>query len=143
VRQIVADFSATFRPKDIVTSQVRQNVAASIDEDSRPRQHDGVFLTLRIYTGNPNIQRKPTCGDLGLRAAGAVPACGRSPRSSKVRPVRSRFCGLRRSWAVWNGWPRMRHIGAPPDTVFFDVVEIIVERAGTEAPERAAYKTAA
>ena len=42
----------------------------------------------------------------------------------------------------------MRDIGTPPDTVFFDVIDIIIERAGTRAVERplaspAAYKTAA
>jgi hypothetical protein len=42
----------------------------------------------------------------------------------------------------------MRDIGTPPDTVFFDVIDIIIERAGKRAVERplaspAAYKTAA
>jgi hypothetical protein len=42
----------------------------------------------------------------------------------------------------------MRDIGTPPDTVFFDVIDIIIERAGKRSPERssispAAYKTAA
>ena len=42
----------------------------------------------------------------------------------------------------------MRDIGTPPDTVFFDVIDIIIERAGKRTAERppappAAYKTAA
>jgi hypothetical protein len=37
----------------------------------------------------------------------------------------------------------MRDIGTPPDTVFFDVIDIIIERAGKRAPERPAYRTAA
>ena len=45
----------------------------------------------------------------------------------------------------------MRDIGTPPDTVFFDVIDIIIERAGKRSPERPAaspakpttYKTAA
>jgi hypothetical protein len=37
----------------------------------------------------------------------------------------------------------MRDIGTPPDTVFFDVIDIIIERAGKPAPERRTYKTAA
>ena len=42
----------------------------------------------------------------------------------------------------------MRDIGTPPDTVFFDVIDIIIERAGKRTVERplavpAAYKTAA
>lgn len=36
----------------------------------------------------------------------------------------------------------MRDIGTPPDTVFFDVIDIIIERAGKRAPERPAYRTA-
>jgi hypothetical protein len=28
----------------------------------------------------------------------------------------------------------MRDIGTPPDTVFFDVIDIIIERAGKRAP---------
>jgi hypothetical protein len=32
----------------------------------------------------------------------------------------------------------MRDIGTPPDTVFFDVIEVIIERAGKAAPERKA-----
>jgi hypothetical protein len=37
----------------------------------------------------------------------------------------------------------MRDIGTPPDTVFFDVIDIIIERAGKPAPTRTVYKTAA
>ena len=37
----------------------------------------------------------------------------------------------------------MRDIGTPPDTVFFDVIDIIIERAGKPAPARTVYKTAA
>jgi hypothetical protein len=42
----------------------------------------------------------------------------------------------------------MRAIGTLPDTVFFDVIDIIIERAGKRTAERppappAAYKTAA
>jgi DNA-binding transcriptional regulator YdaS (Cro superfamily) len=42
----------------------------------------------------------------------------------------------------------MRDIGTLPDTVFFDVIDIIIERAGKRTAERplaspAAYKTAA
>ena len=45
----------------------------------------------------------------------------------------------------------MRDIGTPPDTVFFDVIDIIIERAGKRTAERplavqaqpVAYKTAA
>jgi len=42
----------------------------------------------------------------------------------------------------------MRDIGTPPDTVFFDVIDIIIERAGKRTVERslaapALYKTAA
>jgi hypothetical protein len=45
----------------------------------------------------------------------------------------------------------MRDIGTPPDTVFFDVIDIIIERAGKRIAERPAvspaqavsYKTAA
>jgi len=45
----------------------------------------------------------------------------------------------------------MRDIGTPPDTVFFDVIDIIIERAGKRSAERPAlvparpapYKTAA
>lgn len=29
----------------------------------------------------------------------------------------------------------MRDIGTPPDTVFFDVIDIIIERAGKPAPD--------
>jgi hypothetical protein len=37
----------------------------------------------------------------------------------------------------------MRDIGTPPDTVFFDVIDIIIERAGKRSPERPAYRSAA
>jgi hypothetical protein len=37
----------------------------------------------------------------------------------------------------------MRDIGTPPDTVFFDVIDIIIERAGKRAPERVEYRAAA
>jgi hypothetical protein len=37
----------------------------------------------------------------------------------------------------------IRDIGTPPDALFFDVIEIIIERAGKPVPERQAYKTAA
>jgi hypothetical protein len=37
----------------------------------------------------------------------------------------------------------MRDIGTPPDALFFDVIEIIIERAGKSVPERPIYKTAA
>ena len=37
----------------------------------------------------------------------------------------------------------MRDIGTPPDTIFFDVIDIIIERAGKSAPERRTYKAAA
>ena len=37
----------------------------------------------------------------------------------------------------------MRDIGTPPDTVFFDVIDIIIERAGKRAAERVGYRAAA
>ncbi len=37
----------------------------------------------------------------------------------------------------------VRGIGTPPDTVFFDVIEIIIEQAGKAAPERPEYRSAA
>ena len=37
----------------------------------------------------------------------------------------------------------MRDIGTPPDTVFFDVIDLIIESAGKRTPERPAYRTAA
>jgi hypothetical protein len=37
----------------------------------------------------------------------------------------------------------MRDIGTPPDTVFFDVIDIIIERAGKRLNERPALRTAA
>ena len=38
----------------------------------------------------------------------------------------------------------LRDIGTPPDTLFFDVIDIIIERAGKAVPERrAAYPTRA
>ncbi len=37
----------------------------------------------------------------------------------------------------------MRDIGTPPDTLFFDVIDIIIESAGTRAAERPSYGTAA
>jgi hypothetical protein len=37
----------------------------------------------------------------------------------------------------------MRDIGTPPDTIFFDVIDIIIERAGQPAPALRTYKTAA
>jgi hypothetical protein len=37
----------------------------------------------------------------------------------------------------------MRDIGTPPDTIFFDVIDIIIERAGKPAPGHRIYKTAA
>jgi hypothetical protein len=37
----------------------------------------------------------------------------------------------------------MRDIGTPPDTVFFDVIDIIIERAGKRSSERPAYRSAA
>ena len=37
----------------------------------------------------------------------------------------------------------MRDIGTPPDALFFDVIEIIIERAGKQVPERAAALTTA
>jgi hypothetical protein len=37
----------------------------------------------------------------------------------------------------------MRNIGTPPDTVFFDVIDIIIERAGKRSPERPLYRSAA
>jgi hypothetical protein len=37
----------------------------------------------------------------------------------------------------------LRGIGTPPDTVFFDVIDIIIERAGKRAPERPAPQKAA
>jgi hypothetical protein len=37
----------------------------------------------------------------------------------------------------------MRDIGTPPDTVFFDVIDIIIERAGKRSPERPALLNAA
>jgi hypothetical protein len=43
-----------------------------------------------------------------------------------------------RQLAYW-----MRDVGTPPDTVFFDVIGIIIERAGKASPERPAYRTAA
>ncbi|HJQ81278.1 MAG TPA: hypothetical protein VJ828_15060 [Lacipirellulaceae bacterium] len=37
----------------------------------------------------------------------------------------------------------LRDIGAPPDIVFFDVIDIIIERAGEAGPDRGEYRTAA
>jgi hypothetical protein len=37
----------------------------------------------------------------------------------------------------------MRDIGTPPDTVFFDVIDIIIESAGKRVSELPAYRTAA
>jgi hypothetical protein len=37
----------------------------------------------------------------------------------------------------------IRDIGTPSDTVFFDVIDIIIERAGKGPAERPAYRTAA
>ena len=37
----------------------------------------------------------------------------------------------------------MRDIGTPPDTVFFDVIDIIIESAGTRPLEGRSYRTAA
>lgn len=37
----------------------------------------------------------------------------------------------------------LRDIGTPPDTVFFDVIDIIIERAGKRLAERPAYRSAA
>ena len=36
-----------------------------------------------------------------------------------------------------------RDIGTPPDTVFFDVIDIIIESAGIRTPERPSYSPAA
>jgi len=43
-----------------------------------------------------------------------------------------------RQLAYW-----LRDIGTPPDTVFFDVIDIIIERAGEAGPNRREYRTAA
>jgi hypothetical protein len=37
----------------------------------------------------------------------------------------------------------MRDVGTPPDTVFFDVIDVIIESAGTRAPEHPSYSPAA
>ena len=37
----------------------------------------------------------------------------------------------------------VRDIGTPPDALFFDVIEIIIERAGKQMPELPEYRTAA
>ena len=37
----------------------------------------------------------------------------------------------------------MRDIGTPPDTVFFDVIDIIIESAGTRPSENRNYRPAA
>jgi hypothetical protein len=37
----------------------------------------------------------------------------------------------------------MRGIGTPPDRVFFDVIEVIIEYAGKEPAERPVYRNAA
>ena len=37
----------------------------------------------------------------------------------------------------------MRDIGTPPDTLFFDVIAIIIEQAGKTPPEQPAYRPAA
>jgi hypothetical protein len=37
----------------------------------------------------------------------------------------------------------MRDIGTPPDTVFFDVIDIIIETAGTRPLERRSYRNVA
>ena len=37
----------------------------------------------------------------------------------------------------------VRDIGTPPDALFFDVIEIIIERAGKPVPEHAALRAAA
>ena len=36
----------------------------------------------------------------------------------------------------------MRDIGTPPDTLFFDIIDIIIESAGARAPERPSYRAA-
>lgn len=37
----------------------------------------------------------------------------------------------------------MQDVGTPPDTVFFDVIDIIIESAGTRRPERPSWRAAA
>jgi hypothetical protein len=37
----------------------------------------------------------------------------------------------------------MRDIGTPPDTLFFDVIAIIIEQAGKAPPELPEYRSAA
>jgi hypothetical protein len=34
----------------------------------------------------------------------------------------------------------VRDIGTPPDTLFFDVIGIIIESAGTRTPDQATYR---
>jgi hypothetical protein len=55
-----------------------------------------------------------------------------------VEPLAERLKVSERQLDYW-----MRDIGTPPDALFFDVIEIIIERAGKPVPERSAYRTAA
>ena len=55
-----------------------------------------------------------------------------------LRPLAERLKVSERQLDYW-----VRGIGTPPDTVFFDVIEIIIEQAGKTAPERPEYRPAA
>ena len=55
-----------------------------------------------------------------------------------LQPLAERLKVSERQLDYW-----MRDIGTPPDTVFFDVIDIIIERAGKRASERPRYRTAA
>lgn len=77
-------------------------------------------------------------------------------KTEKQLPARA--LAIRRAAAMLGGLDRLaerlkvserqldywiRDIGTPPDALFFDVIEIIIERAGKPVPERLAYRTAA
>jgi hypothetical protein len=55
-----------------------------------------------------------------------------------LAPLAARLKVPERQLAYW-----MRDIGTPPDTVFFDVIDVIIEQAGKAPPERLEYRTAA
>jgi len=76
----------------------------------------------------------------------------------KTEGLAGRALAIRRAAAMLGGLERLaerlkvperqldywvRDIGTPPDALFFDVIEIIIERAGKPVPERAPLRAAA
>jgi hypothetical protein len=55
-----------------------------------------------------------------------------------LRPLAERLKVSERQLDYW-----MRGIGTPPDTVFFDVIEIIIEQAGKTVHDFPEYRSAA